>query len=229
MVSLLPAFPAPFTAFTAFDVPVTPGADEARRWAAEELAKQVYQDAKPGLAKQIMDLLVRAFKELMGRMGSADGNLGLMIVLGVVVVAVVAIIFIIRPRLNRRKAADKAVFAADATLSAEQHRKLARAAAQAGDLHTAVNEQFRALARAGEERDVTARTPGRTAVEISTELSVAFPALAAEIHHAAELFNAVRYGKVPPVAAMYEELTATDAAMARATPVYAENFTEVPL
>lgn len=216
-------------ALAVLEVPVTPGADEARRWAAEELGKQVYQDAKPGWAQQILDLLGRAFMELMAKMGTADGNLGLMIVLGVVLVAVLAIIFIIRPRLNRKKTADKAVFAADLTLSSEQHRKLARAAAQAGDLRTAINEQFRALARAGEERDVTARTPGRTAVEISAELALAFPALAAEIHHAADLFNAVRYGKVTPVAAMYDSLVATDAAILRTTPVYGDDLTAVAL
>lgn len=211
------------------EVPVVPGADEARRWAAEELAKQAYQDAKPGLARQILDLLGRALNELLGNMGSADGNIGLAVVIGLIVVAVVVIILIVRPRLNRKRAGDKAVFAPDMTLSAEQHRKLAKAAAQAEDWHTAINEQFRALARSGEERDVTARTLGRTAMEIASELGVAFPNASPDIRHAAALFNAVRYGKVPPTQAMYEELVATDAAVARTTPQYADDFTAVTL
>lgn len=217
----------PFLNF--FDVPVTPGADEARRWAAEELAKQSYQDAKPGWLRQILDLLGRALQELLNNVGTAKGNIGLSVVIGLVVVAVLAIIFIVRPRLNRKKAMDKAVFDADMTLSADQHRKLAKTAAHAGDLHTAINEQFRALARAGEERDVTARTPGRTAVEIAAELELSFPSLRAEIHRAADLFNAVRYGKVPPTQSMYDELLATDTAVARATPIYADDFTAVSL
>ncbi|WP_104109311.1 DUF4129 domain-containing protein [Arthrobacter sp. N199823] len=211
-----------------FDVPVTPGADEARRWAEEELAKQSYQDAKPGWLRQIMDLLGRALQELLNNVGTAQGNIGLSVVIGLVIVAVLVIIFIVRPRLNRRKAVGKAVFAADVTLSAEQHRKLAKAAVNAGDLHTAINEQFRALARAGEERDLTARTPGRTAVEIAAELELAFPGFAAEIHHAADLFNAVRYGKVPPTQSMFEALLSTDTAVASATPLYADDFTAVP-
>lgn len=211
------------------EVPVVPGADEARRWAAEELAKQAYQDAKPGLARQILDLLGRALSELLGNMGSADGNIGLGVVIGLVVVAILVIILIVRPRLNRRRAVDKAVFAPDMTLSAEQHRKLAKAAAQAGDWHAAINEQFRALARAGEERDVTARTLGRTAVEIARELELAFPSASSDIRHAAELFNAVRYGKVPPTQSMYEELVATDSAVVRTSPVYADDFTAVSL
>ncbi len=209
------------------EVPVTPGADQARRWAAEELAKQAYQDAKPGLAQQILDLLGRALREFLSKVGSPAGNLGLAITIGLVLLAVLAIILIIRPRLNRKKAEAKAVFSPDQTLSAQQHRQLAKTAAQAGDFQTAVNEAFRALARAGEERDVTARTPGRTAVEIATELGLAFPGLRTEIQRSASLFAGVRYGKVPPTASMYEQLLATDTAMAQTTPVYADNFAGV--
>lgn len=209
------------------DVPVVPGADEARRWAQEELAKKVYQDAKPGWADQLFAALKKALAELLNTMGVANANVGLAVVVGLVLLAAVAIVLIIRPRLNRRKAASDAVFGGEQALSSEQHRTMARTAARSGDFHAAVSEQFRAMVRAAEERAVSAPALGLTAAEIVAVLEHAFPAHRQVLLHSAELFNAVRYGRVPPTAAMYEELLATDAALAATTPQYADDFTVV--
>ncbi|WP_425860616.1 DUF4129 domain-containing protein [Arthrobacter sp. TWP1-1] len=205
------------------DIPVVPGADEARQWAQEELARKAYQDAKPGLAEQIGALIKSAFNELFNNVSGPNGSVALAIGVGVVLLAIVAIIFIIRPRLNRKIASTEEVFAGARLLSAEQHRALARTAASAGDFHTAVTEQFRAMIRSAEERDVSLPAVGRTAVEIAVQLERAFPAHGEALHHSAEVFNAVRYGKVTPTAAMYNELTATDQAVSATKPVYADD------
>ncbi|NVM97511.1 DUF4129 domain-containing protein [Arthrobacter sp. SDTb3-6] len=204
-----------------FDVPVVPGAGEARRWAAEELAKKVYQDARPGLGAQILAWLRKAFADFLQGMGSLGGNTGMLVALGVVVLAIVAAAIVVRPRLNRRAAGKMAVFDGTAALSSGQHRSLARSAVERGDLATAVSEQFRAMVRSGEERDATSAGPGRTAAEIAGGLGQAFPAHGTALRHAAELFNAVRYGHAVPDRGMYDELVATDLAVSSARPVHA--------
>ncbi|MGA7206977.1 MAG: DUF4129 domain-containing protein [Specibacter sp.] len=213
---------APFAALAAltFDVPVTPGADEARRWAAEELAKKAYKDAKPGLAGQIVAWLKEAFNEFLNKLGALNGNVGLLVAMGVVVVVAIACVLIIRPRLNRRKSRQAAIFDGPVLLTAAGHRTLARSAVERGDLATAVSEQFRAMVRAAEERAVITPTPGRTAAEVAADLGRAFPLQEKALARATEIFNSVRYGHADPTLALYEELLATDNALAAAKPVY---------
>ena len=211
---------------------MVPGADEARQWAQDELAQKVYQDAKPGFADQVLALLKQALDELLNSIGVADGRTGLAIAAGVVLLAIVAIIFIVRPQLNRRKSAAAVLFENEQVMTAAQHRSRARAAALEEDFSTAFGEQFRAIVRAAEERDVIVPALGRTANEIAAELEQAFPSHRSGLHHGAELFNAVRYGRVQPTSAMFAELVETDQAVAATSPRYfaphsAENFPAV--
>ncbi len=214
-------FPLTPAAALALDVPVTPAADEARRWAAEELAKKAYQDAKPGLGEQILAWLQGALSDFLDGLGSLGGNTGLLVALGVVVLAIAASVIVVRPRLNRRRTQQSVVFSGPAILSAVQHRDRARSAVERGDLAAAVTEAFRAIVRAGEERGATSPSPGRTAAEVAGELRQAFPAHGQALLRAAELFNAVRYGHAVPDRAMYQELVATDSAVAAAKPAHA--------
>jgi len=202
------------------DVPVIPGADEARRWAAEELARTVYQDAKPGLGAQVLSWLKHAIADFLNGLGSLGGTTGLLVAVCVLVLAIIAAVLLVRPRLNRRAAQGPAVFDGPAALSAGRHRELARAAVERGDLATAVLEQFRAIVRAGEERGAASAAPGLTAVEMAGGLQLAFPHHGPALARAAELFNAVRYGHAEPSRAMYNELTATDAAVAATRPLH---------
>ncbi len=66
--------------------------------------------------------------------------------------------------------------------------------------------------------------PGRTAVEVAAELALAFPANVSALRRAADLFNAVRYGNVPPTQDMYEELVATCQTLAATKPVYSQDL-----
>lgn len=217
-LTLLTSFPG----WLPGDVPLVPDADEAQRWAQEELAHKVYQDAKPGLAEQIAALVRSAFDEFLNNVGAPSGNFALAIAIGALLLAIVAVVFIIRPRLNRTVAADQDVFAGKQQLSAEQHRALARAAAASHDFHTAISEQFRAIVRAAEERDVSLPALGRTALEIAVELQRAFPAHGQALLTSADIFNAVRYGHLTATAAMFEELVLTDRAVAGSKPVYTD-------
>lgn len=211
------------------EIPVAPGADEARQWAQDELSQQLYQDAKPGWAEQLGQLLMQALAELLQKVGVAPGQTGLVVVGAIAIVAIVTVVLMVRPRLNRRKQQKSAVFEGAAMRSAQEHRAQAAAAAAAGDFRTAATEQFRALVRAAEERDISMPAPGRTAVEVATELERSFPGHAGQLHRSAELFNAARYGQETPTVAMYEEIAATDSAIAAAGPRYAAQTESVQL
>lgn len=220
-LSWLPAALAPL------DVPVVPGADEARRWAQDELSRQVYQDAKPGWAEQVFAALRKALAELLGKLGVAEPNVGLVVLVVLLLLAIVAIVLIVRPRLNRRKAENADVFSQAKVLTSAQHRALAHAAARAGDYRTAVGEIFRAMARSAEERDVSVPAVGRTANEIVLDLERAFPHQSRELLRSAELFNAVRYGDLSANPTMYRQMMDADAAIAAATPHYAQDLAAV--
>jgi hypothetical protein len=223
---MLPPLPAGPSGRLLADVPVTPGADEARRWALRELSKKVYQDARPGLGQTVWDWIVNTFTAFLAGLKSLGSNTGVLILLGIAVLVVVAAVVVIRPRLNRRATNPEAVFDADTTLTAAAHRALAAAAARDGDLATAVMERFRGMVRAGEERDVVPAAPGRTAEEVASALGRAFPGHATQLRRAAGTFNTVRYGHGQATQAMADDLEATDAAVAAATPVHADSVTD---
>ena len=208
------------------DVPVTPGADEARRWAVQELSKKVYQDARPGLGQTVWDWIISTLTAFLSGLKSLGSNAGVLILLGLAVLVIVAAVVLIRPRLNRRARTMADVFNANTILTAAAHRALAAAAAQNDDWANAVMERFRAIARAGEERDVVAAAPGLTAEEVAGALGNGFPDQAAALHRAATTFNTVRYGHVQATPAMAADLEATDAAMAAAAPLYEDSFAE---
>ncbi|WP_427018653.1 DUF4129 domain-containing protein [Pseudarthrobacter sp. P1] len=202
----------------ALDAPVLPGADEARRELAEELAKGVYQDAKPGLAQQIWAAVQDFFAGLLDSLHSLDGSLGVLLLVALAAAVIGLAIFFTRPRLNRRNAAVAAVFGSGTVLDARAHRGLAAAAADRGDFAAAVAEQFRALVRQGEERAVIEETPGRTAHEAAAGMGLAFGPLAAALDRAGELFNGIQYGSMPAAEADWRWLAELDASVAAMSP-----------
>lgn len=204
------------------EVPVTPDADEARRWAAEELSKQLYLDAKPGPLQEFLSWLWQEFQDFLNALGSLESNLGLLLVLGIAVVVIIAAVLVIRPRLNRRRAKAAGIFAGAAQTTSDGHRVLAAQAEAAGDLATAIAETFRAMVRSAEERDVLAPAPGRTAVEVTAELAHAFPELETSLHRAAGTFDAIHYGHAQPTPGLYAEFVDLDVALGKSRPRYAD-------
>lgn len=177
--------------------PVELARDEAARLAREELAKQVYRDAGPGLVQRVVGWLIeragRLFDEVAGV--SPGGYAGIAVVLLLVVAAVVAVRLKVGP-LGRREAGEQALFSGRARTAAE-HRAAADAHAAAGEWAEAVRERLRAVVRSLEERAVLDERPGRTADEAAAEAGVALPAVAAELRRAARLFDDIWYGGRP--------------------------------
>jgi len=199
-------------------VPVELGRDEAAQLAREELAKQIYRDAGPGLVERLVRwLLEQAGRLLDGAAGvSPGGYAGLVVVLLLVAAAVVAVRLKVGP-LGRRAAREEALFVGR-TRTAAQHRAAADAHAAAGEWAEAVRERLRAVVRSLEERAVLDERPGRTADEAAAEAGRALPSCAAGLRSAAVLFDEVWYGGRPAGPESYAALRDLDAQVQAARP-----------
>ena len=199
-------------------VPVDLGRDEAAQLARDELAKQVYRDAGPGLVERLVRwLLEQAGRLLDGAAGvSPGGYAGLVVVLLLVAAAVVAVRLKVGP-LSRRATREEALFVGR-TRTAAQHRAAADAHAAAGAWAEAVRERLRAVVRSLEERAVLDERPGRTADEAAAEAGRALPDCAAGLRAAAVLFDEVWYGGRPAGPASYAALRDLDAQVQAARP-----------
>ncbi|AJT41443.1 DUF4129 domain-containing protein [Psychromicrobium lacuslunae] len=210
-----------------FDAPVSPDAEQARKWAIDELAKRQYQDAQPGLAERLMKIVSDFFNSLLNGLSGAlhidNGLAGLLLVL-VPLIVIGLIIFLVRPRLLRRQQHEDAeIFEVDSSLSAAEHRQRAAQAATAGDYDSAITELFRAIVRAAEERVVIDPQPGRTAEEVTLKLVAAFPSESQPLWRTARLFNQIRYSERKSAQSMaseadYQELRRLDQSLLDSQP-----------
>jgi len=199
-------------------VPVDLGRDEAAQLAREELAKQVYRDAGPGLVERLVRwLLEQAGRLLDGAAGvSPGGYSGLVVVLLLVAAAVVAVRLKVGP-LGRRAAREEALFVGR-TRTAAQHRAAADAHAAAGAWAEAVRDRLRAVVRSLEERAVLDERAGRTADEAAADAGRALPSCAAGLRAAAVLFDEIWYGGRPAGPESYAALRDLDAQVQAARP-----------
>lgn len=203
-----------------FDAPVTPAPDEARELLIRELAKQPYQDAKPGLLQELFSGFLQWLEDVVSSLQGLDANAGTLVVGLAVLLFIAAMIWIVKPRLDRRRRREAEVFDVGLMHSADEHRTLAAAAAARGDWNAAVTEQFRALVRAAEERTVLEAQPGRTADEVAGRLGPAFPGHVASLRRTAALFDAVRYGNIPANRDGYRTVRELDTLLAAASPAF---------
>lgn len=192
--------------------PVLPDADEARRWAVEELAKPEYRSAEPGW----LDALWRDFLDWLASLdgpSGLEGNIAAPLTGVVIAVLIAAAIVVARPRLNARTKKPQEVFDDDTSVSASDYRGSAAAAADRGDWAAAVVHRFRALVRAAEDRSILDARPGRTADEVARELAGVFVPEAQRLDRAARTFDRIRYGHGAAERADYEAMTALEASL----------------
>ncbi len=175
---------------------VDPDRATARRWAVEELSDRVYVQAQPGLVDRLVRWLFDHLSDLLARAGEASTGAGLLVGVAVVTVVVVLALLLAGPvrRRTRTRAATGDVFAS-VVRTAAGHRAEAETAARSGRWDVAVQERFRAVARALEERVVLDARPGRTADEVAREAGAALPGTAADLMRAARAFDDVTYGE----------------------------------
>jgi len=196
----------------AVEPPVLPGADEAQRWAAEELAKPEYRDAAPSW----LDSLWRNFLDWLQSLDGSPGEAGPVPspVIALVIAAIIAAAVILaRPRLNARVRQARDVFERETVLTAADYRNRAETAAAAGQWGDAVVDRFRAMVRSAENRTILDPQPGRTADEAANALSVPFAGEAGRLARAAATFDGIRFGSRAAGSADYQDMVALDAAL----------------
>ena len=176
------------------EVPVVPGADEARDWLETELSQSEYQEAQPGLAEKLLGTIMDWLDEVLSGLQGVGPTAGVLLLgLGALLILALAIL-VIRPRLNARHRRPGLFEAAAPEQDAAAHRLLAEKAAADGDWDTALAERLRAILRTAEERVILDRQPGRTAYEAGSALSSVFPSAADDIFWLSGRFDEVRYG-----------------------------------
>ena len=196
----------------AADVPVDPGADEARRWLLDELTDPRYEAAKPTWFDQLSSAFLDWLISLADGDSGGPSGLLLAIVVVLVVAALVAAFLIFGvPALNRRSTVTGALFGQDDERSAAAMRRAAEDAAARGDWAVAIEEAFRAIARGLAERTILQTSPGTTAHGFSDRAAALVPALAAELASAADSFDRVRYLGRPGSEAEYREVARLEA------------------
>jgi len=193
--------------------PVLPDADEARRWAVEELSKSEYRSAEPGW----LDGLWRGFLEWLDSLdgpSGVEGNMAAPLTGVVIAVLIAAAIIVARPRLNARNKEAQEVFDDDDTsVSASDYRGSAAAAAAQGYWSAAVVQCFRGLVRGAEDRNILDARPGRTADEVARDLAGVFVPEARRLDWAARTFDRIRYGHGSAGREDYEAMVALDASL----------------
>ncbi|MET1017575.1 MAG: DUF4129 domain-containing protein [Leifsonia flava] len=179
----------------AFEVPVDPSADEARRLLLDELSKAEYQAARPTWFDQLSQAVRDWFVSLFSGGGDGAGPVLPAILLVLVVAALVSALLIYGlPRLNRRARQDvSALFGDEDSRSADDIRRASAAAAAGSDFATAIVERFRAIARTASDRAAVSVHPGTTADDFARRAALAFPDARTRLDRAARVFDGVRY------------------------------------
>ncbi len=191
-------------------LPIDLGADAARELARAELARPVYEQARPPLLLRLLIWLQDGLEALLRAADrvSPGGSWGLLVVLVLLVVVVV----IVRRRFGptARSAALRAPVFGDVVRSAEEHRRAADEHTAAGRHDEAVRERMRALVRSLEERTVLEPRRGRTAGEAAREGGRILPPVADALRDAARIFDETVYGGRPADADADARLRAVD-------------------
>ncbi|GAA2063500.1 hypothetical protein GCM10009839_88470 [Catenulispora yoronensis] len=206
----LPVAPTP-------GVPIVVGRDEARRAAADELAKPGYAHARPGLAQRVLGWIGHELKIVWNKVfggsgGGGDDWVALLTVLAVLIVLVV----VIRARygpVRRRVAAERALFDEETPLDAEGYRRAAEEHAVGGRWAEAVRARLRAVIAGLEERTVLDPRPGRTADVAARQAGQVLPEQAEALAGAARVFDDIWYGEAAAGPEDYRRLVAVDEAV----------------
>lgn len=184
--------------------PLTPTAEHARQQLLQELSKPQYQSGRPNAGTLITQQLSDWFQNLIdwinslfgkGGLGLGPGTTIVVVVIALVIIAALVVGFVLFgvPRLNRRSRSLGSLFGDEDNRDSTTLRRAAERAADAGDYTTAIEEEFRSIARGLSERTVVSTFPGTTAHGFAVEATASFPSYGAALARAADAFDAVRY------------------------------------
>lgn len=174
---------------------VNPGAEQARRWLEEELARDEYNDGRSLLERVLRWLgeqLTRA--ESSTEQGTSFTTHPLVIALVAAVLIGVLVLLLTKVRGQRRAVEASKRGLGALTLSPPQFRDLAATAMREGRWNDAVIHYTRAIARDASDRTLLTDAPSLTAHEVGARLSAVFAGHGPAIQRTMDLFDAVRYG-----------------------------------
>lgn len=202
-------------------VPIVAGRGEARRAAADELAKPVYAHAGPSPTRRALDWIGHELSTLWDKAfgGGSGGDGEGWTAMAVFLVLLVAVVVVVRRRygpVRRRVTAGRALFDEAAPLDAAGYRRAAEEHAAGGRWAEAVRARLRAVIAALEERAVLDPRPGRTADVAAREAGAVLPDQAPALAAAARLFDDIWYGQAAAGPDDYRRLAAVDEAVAAA-------------
>lgn len=173
---------------------LTPGRDEARRWAEKELSKPEYRDSDVSFFERIGRAIQRLFNDALDKAFDLN-NPWFIIVFGLVIVGII-VFFVWRSNRGTGDAFSPQLF--DKTDAAgvenpDTYRKRAADAAAQEDWDTAVQEMVRAsvahLARTG----AIELKASSTAHELTKTAATTYPHLEHDLSEASNLFDAVSF------------------------------------
>lgn len=203
------------------EVPVAPDADEARRWARDELARSDY-NTEPSVVERVWRWITERITDFSEFNAAAPPNLVPIIVVLAVAVLLGVALYLGGPLRTRRRATatDSFVVFDDDEADSAELTAAADEAARKQDWPTAVLMRFRAIIRSLDERGILDDVPGMTAREATTAAGARLPDLQRPLRWAGDLFDAVCYGSARPGASEDQHLRqlAGDVAGARAVP-----------
>lgn len=202
-----------------FDAPLEPDADEARRLLLDELSKPQYSAAQPTWFDIVAGAVWDWITSLNLTGAPAEFGLTALLIAVAAVVIIGTILIIGVPRMRRRSTITGPLFGVDEHRTADQLRAAARTAAAAHDWSTAIEEQFRAIARALQERTVLSPSPGTTAQGFAAQSTTVFPEHAATLRRAATIFDDVRYLDHDGTETHWAQLVELDRALESTTPI----------
>ncbi|KAA9130112.1 DUF4129 domain-containing protein [Microbacterium caowuchunii] len=199
--------------------PLTPDADEARRWAEQELADPAYEAARPTPFDRVAQAIGDAIAQFFTQPVPSSWGPAFAVVATVVVLAVVLVAFLIwgRPRAGARLRPESGtdLFGDVGHRSAAELRADAARYAADEDWTEAIGASVRALARGLDERGILETPPGTTVQSFARQAAASFPEHAAEFASAASDFDDVRYLRRPGTRIAYECVRSLDDAVSR--------------
>jgi hypothetical protein len=205
-------------------VPLEPDRDDARTLLLDELSKVEYAQALPSWFDRAAQWVIDWFMGV--RVGEGEGVPFGLLIAGLVIIALAVasgLLIYGLPRWQTRSSANDDLFGENDTRSARELRRDASAAASRSDFAHAIADQYRALARALDERTVVALVPGTTAHLVARQASTAFPEATDALEAAAGLFDGVRYLDHPGDHAGYELVRALDERLAATSPALSDD------
>ncbi len=195
-----------------------PSDSQAQQWVRDELARTDYHDTR-SLFERVMRWLAEKVDDLRNAQGDGTASLPPIVIALVVVAVVAAIAYLLtKVRVEQKTVAERRSLLGDSVESAATLRRLGAAALAAGRHGEAVVAYTRALARDADDRTLLSDARALTAHEVGGQLARVFPAKAARIRHAMDLFDAVAYGDLDPSREDAEAVRDTDEALRQARP-----------